>query len=671
MSKFKYTLNENKDAEAKILSTENPSFKLDFKVYGKNLFQNLILTVNAYAIDDKEQNTPLPIKCFWKRVNNDTQIYIQENSSNSYIPTAEDIGYIIEVEVIGLEYKDKSKAIAQYGPIYLADDVKNSLELILAQGEAKFSCYLFSLEDQSKIADKQIDIVLNYQEIKLLDVRQNGSVEIESVRYNNYNPLIKLHSLDSTRFNLKFFESKFPEINDKSNKDVLSTKVKSEYNLIAMSKNQRELFYLLFQCFLVDEKIKNKKLFSYLNFKILPEEMKNGVMDLITEIKTLKEDNTILLHNSKFYQVENKNLKRELKELEEDFHLTMEQLNNPNLQIEVEKDYSLRNQVSNTPKDNCNNQNLNYYDLKNKYESLKANYSSVVSKEKALREENQNFQMNFDLFKSKYEALISENKDLRSDIDLKNQEINSISKSNTFLTDLNNKISSENKELREKNSELTKENEQQKKKLSDNSNNNESELVKLKLKNQELLTNLENLEYEVKTLKVQNNMFKSQKELLSKEITSTSKDKESLQKLHDDDKLVIKDQAQTIIEKSEEVKNLKSEINSLNEKYNQLNQKYALLEIEKQNYANTNNYNYDGNQNYKFNNTSMLDESVYKIGREDYEDYDNYKKEKDEIECQLLFLKSNNEAQKLEIDILKSEINSLKEKLNRYNTEVK
>ncbi len=206
-----------------------------------------------------------------------------------------------------------------------------------------------------------------------------------------------------------------------------------------------------------------------------------------------------------------------------------------------------------------------------------------------------------------------------------------------------------------------------KKKLFESSNNNESELSKLKIKNQELTSNLENLEYEVKTLKVQNNMFKSQKDLLTKEISTTTKDKENLQKIHDEDKLVIKDQAQTIIEKNDENKILKQEIHSLNEKYSQLNQKYTLLEIEKQNIANANTYNYDGNQNYKYNNTSVLDESVYKIGREDYEDYDNYKKEKDEIECQLLFLKSNNEAQKLEIDALKSEINLLNQKLNKYS----
>lgn len=671
-------LRENKEAQVKVIyPTDNKqNIKLDFKAYGKNIFQNLILTINAYSTNEQDGSTPVPIKTIWKRVRNETQIYIQDTNSNSYIPTAEDIGYIIEVEATPLE-DNQSPIIAQYGPIFLSSEVKNSLEMILGQGEAKFSCYLYSVEDQNKIKDRQFEIILNYQELKLLELKQDTTIEIENVKINSNNPLIKLHNLDSTRFSLKFFNSDFNdninyEYNSISNKkDSLSTKIKSEYNLIAMSKNQRELFYLLFQCFLVDEKIKNKKLFSYLNFKILPEEMKNGVIDLISEIKNLKEENNILLHNSKFYEVENNQLKRELKELEDDFHITMEQLNCPNIQIEVQNDIENRknlinnnsNNSTNTPYNNSNDSNINYFELKKQYDEIKANYSSLISKEKALREENKNFNFEIDLLKSKNNGYIKEVNELKETLESRLEEIASLNKSNNFLTELNNKVSKEINEINNKLTEITKENEILNKLNSENTSNNDSELIKLKQTNKELLNKIENIEYELQTFKVQNNMFKTQKEQITKELAISMKDKEDLKKVHNENKLIIKNQADNITNMNEEIEQKNKEYNIINTKYSELEQKYSLLLIEKENYANTQNNNlhcYDGNQNIKSINASVLDESVYRIGRDEYEDFDNFKKEKDEMECQLLFLKSNFDAQKLEIDALKDEIKKLK-----------
>ena len=222
MSRANYLLKENKEAEVKIISPEKCQFKLDFKAYGKNLFQHLVLTVNAYNINDEDQMNPIPIKCVWKRVRNETQIYIQETSSNSYIPTAEDIGYLIEVEVTAIDMKLKQTCLAQYGPIYMTSDVKNSLEMILGQGEAKFSCYLYSIEEQAKIPDKQLELIINWQELKILELKQDSNEVIESIKYNTNNPLIQLHHLDSTRFSLKFLETLVVG---------KESKIKQEYNL--------------------------------------------------------------------------------------------------------------------------------------------------------------------------------------------------------------------------------------------------------------------------------------------------------------------------------------------------------------------------------------------------------------------------------------------------------
>ena len=114
---------------------------------------------------------------------------------------------------------------------------------------------------------------------------------------------------------IEFYEY---EINDDSNFNsspidkyiVLQTKVKGRYDLITESKQRREIIYLLTQCHVIDDQIKNNKLFSYLNYSSLPSEMKLGVTDMMSEIKTLKEENYIFSKNIGIREKEiNKNVR--------------------------------------------------------------------------------------------------------------------------------------------------------------------------------------------------------------------------------------------------------------------------------------------------------------------------------------------------------------------------
>ena len=659
-------LKENTDAELKIIENQNNKFKIDFKVFGKNIFQNLILTVNAYSNDLTD---PIPIKCVWKRVINDTQTFIQDINSNSYIPSAEDIGYIIEVEVTTHDDdKGNDKAFAQYGPIMIPNDIKHSLEMLLSQGEAKFSCYIYNIEEQVKSINRDIEIVMNYQEFKIIEKFPNSSpLILENIRLSSLNPIIRLHHLDTSRFSLNFIESRLTNYSDKekgNNEEygMLKTNIKSKYNLISMSKNQRELLYLLFHSFSIDEKLKSYKLFNSLNYKILPEEMKVGVIDLISEIKTLREENNVLMHNSNYYATENNSLKRELKDLEDDFQMTLEQLNNPNIKIEIDNDRDLRNITTNidTSRILNNTVNNNLLDIKKQYDDLSVSHSSLISIQKALREENKSLQNKLDLSKNHSIDLNKEVVELNNKLSIMKEQSSILQKSNNFLTDLNNKITierddslNEKKELKQKIDFLT---------LSQNNDKNKDseEKTYLKEENNQLKVKLEKIEYDNSNFKIQNNMLKSQKDELIKEMTKYKNERDELA-------LVIKNQKDMKIdlinseiqEKDLTIKDLRNQIKCNNDKIALIESNYEkLLEKDKENQrsdyvANIKNDNYANN---KINSSSILDESVYRIGREDYEEFDNYKREKDEYECQLLYLKSNNEAMKLELELLRQQI---------------
>ena len=93
-------LNINKKEEKRVQYIKSSTLiKFELKVHGKSIFQNMILTVTAEL-----QGEPIPLKCIWKRVNRTTEVIIKGINSFSYMPTAEDLGYIIEVEAEALDY---------------------------------------------------------------------------------------------------------------------------------------------------------------------------------------------------------------------------------------------------------------------------------------------------------------------------------------------------------------------------------------------------------------------------------------------------------------------------------------------------------------------------------------------------------------------------------------
>jgi hypothetical protein len=667
-----------KEVEKIKIFGENKNFKFDFKVFGRSIFQNLILTTSAY-VEISGEREAIPIKCIWRRIKRDIAVYIKDVNSNSYIPTAEDIGYIIEVEATPVDTSiyGNDSAFGQYGPITLDDDMKSTIELLLTSGGTKFSCYIFDLKEQEKVTDREIVVYINPNEFKLVETDYNGKEKIlECLKYHQFNPVIKLHPYDSYRFSLKIFEYCFNDT-ENMNGAILSDKLneipKSEYHLIAMSKQCRELIYLLIHFFLIDEKLKNSKLFSVVNYNLLPQETKVGVTDLIAEIKTLREENNVYMNNMKILEKMNKDIKEEMRNLEEDFQITLESINQNSFTIEQDIEKNKTGKLSNnlqqftqsTPRtmyvNNTLNNTSNFFDLKKKYDELRETNSSLLSKEKALREENKELILNVEILKNNCNELTFENKKLRADLFDKEQEMVAIKKSLNLISETKNKLQSNYETLLEENKILKTFKDENSQLIEKSKNINEDEINNLKNKISELQKQNETLTYENKNLMLQRNLLTNQKDAIAKEFDKLKKEK-SLQD-------------ETFNNFSEEIENLKSiltekenvylDINNTVEKYKkdntELKTKYELLEIEhsavKESY-NTMFMNLNsGRQPMQMMND---DENCIKITQEEYEEYDLLKKEKDEIDAVIMQLKTNSEAKDLEIKNLKMLIENFK-----------
>jgi len=630
-------------------------FKFDFKVFGRSIFQNLILTANAYALH-KEENEAIPVKCNWRRVKRETVIAIKDINSNSYIPTAEDIGYIIEVEATPIDTNiyGKESAFAQYGPITLDSDIKSTIELLLASGGTKFSCYVYDIQEQEKVNNKEILLHVNAAEFKLCETDYTGKEKLlEVTRYHHTNPQIKLHPYDSFRFSLKFYDIENEEANENIGiKNLIKQKLKSEYHLIAMSKQCRELIYLLMQYFLIDEKIKNGKLFTVSNYNILPEETKTGVTDLIAEIKTLREENNILLNNLKILEKSNRNLKEEMRNLEEDFQITLESINcTTGIAEEIDKNMKQNNKLNTgVPQSN------NYSELKKKCEELRDLNSNLTAKERALREENKQLIHEIEIHKNTCNELNAENKKCKLMIVELEQEINGIKKSYSMLNETKNKIQ---KSLETQEEEIKKlVSERENKSTGSDISKNGDILNELKSKLSELQKANENLVYENKNLVVQRNLLSNQKEVISKEFEKIKKEKISAEEKHinlKDDienlNIIIKEKESTHLSINDAIQNTKKE-NS------ELIKKYELLEIEYN--AMKENFNKILFSSNNVNDSNITDVTHVKILPEEFEEYDQLKRDKDECDAIIMQLRSNNEAKELEIKNLKKVIEKLK-----------
>ena len=662
MKKTSKSLYDNED---KIKISGNFSFFFDFKVIGKSIFQNLVITAAGYTFNQYKEKEVIPLKYIWKRVNGQSTRYMEEINSNSYIPTAEDIGHIIELEAFSMD-QNSEVAYASYGPITLDDDMKNTLELLLSAGGTKFSCFKYNIKENEKDRDKEIIVYINSNEFKLTETFFDGNEKlIEQVKYHSLNPRIKLHPFDTKRLTLTVYEYNIDNNSNKScnSTELISEKVKNEYHLVAMSKQCRELIYLLIQCFLIDEKLKNNKLFNSINYNYLNFDSKIGVLDLVSELKALREENSILLSNNSILEKDNVNLKREMADLEMDTQITLQAIKSSHYfnidsttpgNNQVYNGNTLNNNVGVTTNTNkvinnntSNFSNDNFNSLRKKFDQLSLDYATLLSKEKATKENISKLNLDSEISKNLIESLKTEITVFKERNTSIINEIASLEKKSKYLQENLTLSQKEVNSLKAENEELMKIKKQfeEFKILNIDGTKSSKEFIELKQCFDKIEKINKTLTHEKDQLMNIKNVLQSQKDTLSKEYEKIRKEKADFETITIKNKSENESLRLRFEEYEQKIKIMSQIESDLKKEITNLKTKYDVLEIQFNTFKSTANINND---------------KGHFLSDDEYEEFDNLRREKDEVEALILKLQSNDLAKQKEIDELKMMIANLK-----------
>ena len=626
----------------------------DFKllINGKSIFENLILTVIA-----TKKGEQIPIKCHWKRIYDESIITIQNINSYSYIPNGEDIGYIIEVEVYSLD-EPKDIAIARYGPIIIDKDMENAIELFLTSGK-NFNLYLFDEKTQDKIKDKEYILYLKNDEIILSNYDMNGKEHIlEKCFFSQHNPIIKLNPTNVNKIKFTFInydsdnnkeDIEYLNNFNKENNEIICGK-RNEYEFITISKQNRELIYLLIQFFIIDEKIKNNKIYSLMNSESIQIDEKLGITDLVGELNLIKNQNKNALKKTEKLNEMNKKLNDDYKILEENFRITLSQINEKNSNLRIKEEIYKANEraESNNNIIKQNKESINKInELKKDYEELNNEYKNLISKEQDLdfdknilvnkENESQNKLLNI---QDSLQILKEKNNSLKIEINISKEKLN---KAKEEYNNLKLKLDSRKNKL----NKLNKENENYLLKSAEYEkiNKNKNEIEKMKKNNETLLKENKNLLKERDILNQEKSELTNELEKIQKEI----------RELNDNNNNIISTENNDIIAELKEInENRKKEIKKIKDEYEALNNEQKSLQE-----------NYDKIQNKNnFLNQSIISMSVasvngYQLSPEEFEEYDLLRKNKDENDALILQLKSNNQAKEVEKQELKEMLYNL------------
>ena len=627
------------------------SYELKLLINGKSIFENLILTAIATKKDEQ-----IPIKCHWKRIHDESAITIQNISSSSYIPNAEDIGYKIEVEVYPIDDMDDI-AIAQYGPIVIDKDMENAIELFLTSGK-NFNLYLFDEKTQEKIKDKEYILYLKNDEIILSNYDINGKEHIlEKCFYSQMNPIIKLNPTNINRIKFTFINYDSDNNSDIENENFFNKKnneivcgKKNEYEFITMSKQNRELIYLLIQFFIIDEKIKNNKIYSLINSESIQVDEKLGIVDLVGELNIIKQHNKNNLRKIDKLNDMNKKLNDDYKILEDNFMITLSQINQKNSNSRIKEEIYKANDRSenNNSIIKSNKASINKINqLKKEFEELNTQYQLLLSKEQeldfdkniliskestsqtqllntqntlqTLKEKNNTYKIEINISKEKLNKAKEEYNNLKSKYDSKKKELNS----------LNN----ENENILQKSAEYIQ------------INKSKSEMAKIKKNNEALIIENKNLLKERDILNDAQSQLFNELEKLKQEIKELNEDNTN-NIISTENNDIITELKRINEERKNEIKKLKDEYESL------VNEQKKLQE------------SYDNIPNKNLLNQSIVSMSVvsvngYQLSPDEYEEYDLLRKNKDENDAIILQLKSNNQAKEVEKEELKEILKNL------------
>ena len=629
------------------------SYELNLQINGKSIFQNLILTANATKNDEQ-----IPIKCNWKRIYEETIITIQNINSFSYMPNAEDIGYKIEVEVSSLD-DPEDIAIAQYGPITIDKDMENAIELFLTSGKT-FNLYLVDPNTQQKMKDKEYILYLKNDELILSNYDLRGKeIILEKCIYSQLNPIIKLNPTDVNKINFIFIEydsndnqNEYENNFNNKNEEIIYKK-KNEYEFVAMSKQNRELIYLLIQFFVIDEKIKNNKLFSLINNDSIPSDEKLGITDLVGELNLIKKDNIITLNEMNELNEKNKKLNDDYKDLEEGFRITLSQINEKNSYIQ-QKIYNA-NKESNKYTTEKNKSYKKSNELKKEYDKIYSEYNLLLSKIKE-HEDEKNILLNKEkdseakLLKNNnnLKILKEKNNNLINNINISDEKLNILKEEYNNIKNKYEKYKKDINSLKEENNKLI-----QKNKEDNDFDKNKNEIIKIKNNNENLIKENKNL------LNIRDSLNEQKREL-SKQLEKIKGEKESLQIQYHELKQNNNNLASSINVK--ELSDLKKNNINIKNKYEKIKDEYDQLVLEQNNLQELYNKNKNNNNNNLNMSISMMSFNGYQLSPEEFEEYDILRKNRDENDALIMQLKNNNHAKEVEKEELKKILKNLEKK---------
>ena len=351
--------------------------------------------------------------------------------------------------------------------------------------------------------------------------------------------------------------------------------------------------------------------------------------------------------NIKYLKYVNSQLNEECTTLEEDCKITMDKINGR----EPDLDQGLGvGSNGNFYKKNLSLKNLkiNEDEWIYKLNELKKNYNSLLAKQKAINEEK-TLLINKD--KNNLKNIEKNEKEI-NDIKIKNDMIeNEIKNNNKNLLILNNDITKIKKQLSDTEKQLKLIQEQNKTFKNDIKIVNEKNNEKLKNEINEIKQKNENLNYENKNLIMQKDMLINQKNKIIEDIKAINEEKQN----------ILSNQAKYNKKRENElIEKIQKENESIQKEYEKIKDDYQFLVIENLNLKELYEKEKKSQNQNKINMSTISNNTVYQISHDEYEEYENLRRNKDENEAIIMQLKNNGETLELEIKKLKDKINKIK-----------
>ena len=602
-NEIKFNLSEQKNVQyIKTAST----FNLILQISGKTILQNLIITAKA----NNHKGDPIPIKCQWRRYKSETiRKNIKNINSFSYMPNAQDIGYYIEVEVESLD-NIGDISIARYGPIGLDREAEIIIEEMINYEKKCFDLTLCN----DKVKNKNFLIELGKREIKLYNIDQKGKKNItERCKYSMVNPSLELSNTNVTKFSISFAQLNSNDSNNQINNSDSNSMHSNNISYYTEVDNS--------DIYSSDIKIKNEYEFYTKNKQI------RELIYIIIQYNLLN----IKLRNCKIFRAVNYNvIPAEVKigiiKLIDDLKIQKEQ------NVLLQKNIKYLEYVNSQLNEECNTLE----------ENCKMAKQKAINEEKIIliNKDNENFKT------------IEKNEEEIKDIKTKNNNIeNEIKNNNKNLFILNN----DKLKLKQNLEDI----EQQLKLIQERNNSlkdeikNENDLNDQKIKNEinEIKQNNENLNYENKNLIMQKEMLSKKKNDLIKEIENLRKEKEEIINNKQKNK---KKKENNLIEE------LQKENESLQNEYEKIKDDYQMLILENINLKEIYEKDKKAQNQNKVNMSTISNNTIYQISPDEYEEYENLRRNRDENEAVIMQLKNKSDSLELEIKELKNKINKLK-----------